>query len=199
MSLNACELEIDLFCRGMRVPADVSLVGARSVTRTCAGLGSGLEVVIPTQSILKPEVWVNVPVVEHFASESPYRLQGGPAHGYHIVDDHDGAAYAVRLPKEPVWYSRQTSRDVPMNHIGVLHGTSLGININMACAFWHYSPPLNCRFCTSGLKLGENEGGDKAISDVVETCWAAREESGVTFVNLNSGFQESRGVECALP
>ena len=38
--LNACELEIDLFCRGMRVPADVSLEGARGVSRTRAGLGS---------------------------------------------------------------------------------------------------------------------------------------------------------------
>jgi hypothetical protein len=48
--LNACELEIDLFCRGMRVPADVSLEGARSVSRTRAGLGSGLEVVLPAAS-----------------------------------------------------------------------------------------------------------------------------------------------------
>jgi hypothetical protein len=40
--LNACELEIDLFCRGLRVPEDVALQGARGVRRTRAGLGSGL-------------------------------------------------------------------------------------------------------------------------------------------------------------
>ena len=67
-SLNACELEIDLFCRGMRVPDDVSLAGARNVTRTRAGLGSGLEVVLPTASHAKKEIWVNVPVVERFAT-----------------------------------------------------------------------------------------------------------------------------------
>jgi hypothetical protein len=32
MGLNACELEIDLFCRGMRIPSDASLAGASSLT-----------------------------------------------------------------------------------------------------------------------------------------------------------------------
>jgi len=50
MSLNACELEIDLFCKGIRVPETVSLDGARGLSRTRAGLGSGLELVIPSQS-----------------------------------------------------------------------------------------------------------------------------------------------------
>ena len=51
--LNPCELEIDLFCRGLRVPYDVMLEGARGVRRTRAGLGSGLELVIPTGSWLE--------------------------------------------------------------------------------------------------------------------------------------------------
>ncbi len=34
MALNACELEIDLFCRGMRVSEDVSLGGTGSLSRT---------------------------------------------------------------------------------------------------------------------------------------------------------------------
>src|SRR5437588_9128483 len=109
MPLNACELEIDLFCRGMRVPEGVSLAGARPVSRTRAGLGSGLELVIPTRSYVKPEIWVNVPVVERFAQASPYRLDGGPADGYRVIDERGASAYAVRLPPEPSWYSRQTS------------------------------------------------------------------------------------------
>ena len=48
MRLNPCELEIDLFCHGLRVPGTVSLEGARGVRRTRAGLGSGLELTIPT-------------------------------------------------------------------------------------------------------------------------------------------------------
>ena len=199
MLLNACELEIDLFCRGMRVAEDVALDGARGVSRTRAGLGSGLEVVLPTGSRIKDEIWVNVPVLEAFASRSPYRLAGGPARGYEIVDDRSEAAYPVRLPQEPAWYAQLTSRDVPMNRIGVLQGTYLGIYINIVCAFWSYSPPLNCRFCTTGQNVGANEERDKAISDVIETCWAARQESGATFVHLNGGFQGTRGIEFALP
>ena len=67
MPQNACELEIDLFDCGMRLPRDLSLTGARGVRRTRAGLGSGLEIAIPAASLPKDEIWVNVPVVESFA------------------------------------------------------------------------------------------------------------------------------------
>lgn len=197
--LNACELEIDLLGRGMRVPPEVSLAGARNVARTRAGLGSGLEVVLPTGSRLKKEIWVNVPVLERFVSASPYRLDGGPEAGYQVIDERLDARYSVKLPPEPEWYSRPTSGGVPMNRIGVLQGTYLGIYVNPVCAFWNYSPPLNCRFCTTGQNVGTNEARDKAVSDVVETCRAAREQSGVTFVHLNGGFQGSRGIAFVLP
>jgi len=199
MSLNACELEIDLFCRGMRIPDEISLDGVRGISRTRAGLGSGLELVIPTGSWVKDEVWVNVPVVETFAASSPYRLAGGPGGGYSIVDERTSAVYPVRLPGEPAWYSRHTTREIPMNRIGVLQGTYLGIYLSLVCAFWSYDPPLNCQFCTTGQNVGANEEADKALSDVVETCRAARDESGVTFVHFNGGFQGSRGIEFTLP
>ena len=198
-ALNACELEIDLFCRGMQIPESTSLDGARGISRTRAGLGSGLEVVLPTHSMLKKEIWLNVPVAERFASESPYSLGGSAAAGYTIHDARNGLRYPVRLPQEPGWYARETSRGVPMNRIGVLQGTYLGIYINQVCAFWNYSPALNCRFCTTGQNVGTAEAADKSIDDVVETCIAAREESGVTFVHLNGGFLGSKGVEFALP
>ena len=198
MSLNACELEIDLFCRGMRVPDSVSLEGARGVSRTRAGLGSGLEIVIPTGSRTKREIWMNVPVVERFAHASPYRLAGGPGAGYHVLDERQSDAYPVRLPPEPAWYSRETSRGITMNRIGVMQGTCLGIYINSVCAFWS-SAALKCGFCTTGQNVGAHESLDKSISDVIETCWAAREETGATFVHLNGGFQGSRGIEFVLP
>ena len=74
MSRNACELEIDLFCQGLQVPADVPLDGARGISRTRAGLGSGLEIVIPTHSWIKREIWMNAPVAEGFARRSPYAV-----------------------------------------------------------------------------------------------------------------------------
>ncbi len=199
MALNACELEIDLFCKGMRVPDSVSLEGARGISRTRAGLGSGLELVIPTATWLKPEVWVNVPVVESFAQASPYALAGDPAGGYRVVDDRTRDVYPVRIPREPSWYRRQTSRAIPMSQIGVLQGTYLGIYVNLVCTFWNYAPAINCQFCTTGQNVGEHESADKEISDVVETCLAARDESGVTFVHLNGGFQGTRGIEFTEP
>ena len=196
--MNACELEIDLFCKGMRVPDDVSLSGARGVSRTRAGLGSGLEVVLPAGSPVKDEIWVNVPVVESFARRSPYVLAGGPG-AYAIVDDRSDAHYPVRLPVEPGWYSRETSRGIPMNRVGVMQGTYLGIYVNLVCTFWNYPQPLNCRFCTTGQNVGQAEAAEKAIADVVETCRAARDESGATFVHLNGGFQGSRGLQFTEP
>ena len=197
--LNACELEIDLFCHGLRVPADVSLEGARGVSRTRAGLGSGLELVIPARSWLKREIWMNAPVVEHFVRTSPYSLGGSPETGYEILDERDKQRYPIRLPQEPAWYRRLTSRDIPMSRIGVLQGTYLAIYINPVCAFWSYDPPVNCRFCTTGRNVGQNEITAKTVEDVVETCWAAKEQSGITFVHLNGGFMGSRGLEFAEP
>ena len=197
--MNACELEIDLLCRGMRIPDTVRLGGAQSVSRTRAGLGSGLEVVVPTGSLLKKEIWINVPVVEPFAETSPYRLQGDPVRGFAIIDDRVDERYQVRLRREPTWYARSTSSGVPMHRIGVLQGTYLGIYLNPVCAFWNYEPPLNCRFCTTGKNVGTSEALEKSIADVVETCRAAKEESGITFVHLNGGFQGSRGIAFALP
>ena len=196
---NACELEIDLFCRGLRVPADVPLDGARGIARTRAGLGSGLELVLPGSSSLKSELWVNAPVVERFAARSPYVLRGDPAAGYAIHDERSGDVHPVRLPPEPDWYGWAAPGGEPMNRIGVLQGTYLGIYINMVCAFWNYAPALNCRFCTTGQNVGVSEAREKSIADVVATCRAARDRSGVTFVHLNGGFHGSRGLAFVEP
>ena len=183
----------------MWIPADVSLEGARGISRTRAGLGSGLEIVIPTDSWLKRDVWVNVPVVEAFSQSSPYVLAGSPAAGYTIRHETEGETYPIRIPTEPGWYSRETSRGIPMNHIGVLQGTYLGVYVNMVCTFWNYDPPMNCGFCTTGQNVGESEAADKAVADIVETARAARDESGVTFIHFNGGFQGTRGIQFTEP
>lgn len=194
--LNACELEIDLFCRGVRVPDDVTLEGARGIRRTRAGLGSGLELVIPTGSWLKPAIWMNAPVVEPFVERSPYVLRGADGR-FEVVDEVEGHAYPVRIPPQPAWYGWETSLGTPMARIGVLQGTYLGIYVNPVCEFWTHS--LNCRFCTTGQNVGGAENEAKAIRDVVETCRAAKEQSGVTFVHLNGGFQGGHALEFVEP
>lgn len=193
---NPCELEIDLFCHGARIDSSATLEeDARQVTRTRAGLGSGLEIVIPGP--LK-DIWMNVPVEEDFARGSPY-VVAKDARGYHVRDERADHRYLIRIPKEPAWYERLTSRGVPMSKVGVLQGTYLGIYIANSCLFWYSSPSMNCRFCTTGSNVGVNEVAQKDVQDVVEVARAAKEESGVTFVHLNSGHQAGRDLSLAAP
>ena len=187
--LNACELEIDLFCKGIRVPADVRLDGSRSISRTRAGLGSGLEIVIPTGSRLKDRIWVNVPVEERFARQSPYRLEGSPESGYAVRDERSQTSYTVEIPSEPAWYTRETKRGIPMTRVGVLQGTYLGVYFAETCMYWYNTPSAaNCKFCTTGVNVGTNEELAKKVEDVVEVARVAREESGVTFTHFNTGY-----------
>jgi hypothetical protein len=194
--MNACELEIDLFCSGLRIPPHVSLEDARGIRRTRAGLGSGLELVIPTRSRLKPEIWVNAPVVESFVEASPYVLERRRKQ-FFIHDQRHDDRYPVRIPDQPAWYDWTTASGTVMSSVGVLQGTYLGIYVNPSCAFW--STNLECRFCTTGCNVGTNEAPHKTIDDVVETCRAAKEYSGVTFVHLNGGFQGGHGLEFVEP
>ena len=92
--LNPCELEIDLFCKGIRVD-DSCTIGevGRPLVRTRAGLGSGLEVIIPGP--LK-DIWANIPVEEEFAQRSCYRIVRD-GDDFEIVDNRQGFRYPVRL------------------------------------------------------------------------------------------------------
>ena len=181
--LSPVELEIELFCRGMRVDecSSVSEDGRR-IARTRAGLGSGLEIVL--RGARKP-IWVNVPVVEAFARNSPFRLLKGPA-GYVVYDDRTDDAYPVGVPEEPAWYDRTTSSGVPMPRIGVLQGNYLGVYVSNACLYWARNAA--CRFCTTGKNVGVNEQARKKVADVVEVARAARDESGSVFTHLNTGY-----------
>jgi hypothetical protein len=194
--LNPCELEIDLFCQGMRIDPSCTLeCDARFISRTRAGLGSGLELVIPGSI---KDIWVNVPVEEDFAQQSCYQLVRDQGE-YFVNDTRLDHRYAVRIPSEPGWYMRQTRRGTPMHKVGVLQGTYLGIYIANSCGFWYHSPAVNCKFCASGLNVGVNEVARKDIDDVVEVARAAKEESGATFVHFNSGYQTDRDLDEAAP
>ncbi len=103
MRRNPCELQVDLFCNGMRLDPSVVRWGELpELRRTRAGLGSGLELVIAGEPPLNREVWVNVPVAEKFVRETPFLLCRGD--GHEIVDCRDGERYAVRAPRDPEWY-----------------------------------------------------------------------------------------------
>ncbi|HQH71872.1 MAG TPA: hypothetical protein PK360_07320 [bacterium] len=195
--LNPAELEIDLFCKGIRIHESCDLEkDARVFARARAGLGSGLEMVIPG----KHPIWLNAPVKEKFAARSPYelRLEEGR---YQVLHTGDRIRYDVVLPPAPEWYSRHTAGGVLMREIGVLQGTYLGIYLGKSCAFWNSSPRENCKFCITGLNVG-SPGGDKAektVEEVIEVAQAAKQESGITFVHFNTGYQRGRGLDICAP
>ncbi len=196
--LNPAELEIDLLCKGIRIDGTCALEDdARLFSRTRAGLGSGLELVVPAGG---KDIWVNVPVEEDFVATTPYRLLKG-GQGYLVRDDRaPSVAYPVTIPPQPEWYTRCTSKGTPMSKVGVLQGTYLGIYISNSCLYWYSTPSQACKFCTTGLNVGVNEVAAKDLDDVVETARAAKSESGVTFVHFNSGYQHAgKGLDEAAP
>ena len=181
--LSPVELEIELFCRGMRLDPSCSVgEDGRRIARTRAGLGSGLELVLPSP---RKRIWVNVPVVEEFAQKSPFELVKS-SKGYVIFDTRTEEVYSVALPEEPAWYGRVTSTGVPMSRIGVLQGNYLGVYVSNACLYWARNQA--CKFCTTGKNVGVHEQARKRVEDVVEVAHAARDESGAVFTHLNTGY-----------
>lgn len=182
--MNAVQLEIELFCRGARIDGATSTSAGRRIARTRAGLGSGLELILPR----KPkDVWVNVPVVEPFTRRSPFVIATA-ASGLEIRDERDGSIYPAKLPPEPAWYSRQTSSGVEMSRVGVLQGNYLGVYVSSRCMYWSLGANLACMFCTTGKNVGVAEELRKRVDDVIEVALAARHESGSLFTHLNTGY-----------
>ena len=91
--LNPGELKIALFCRGLRIGPGCNLEeDARFLSRTRAGLGSGLDLVIPGE--LK-DLWVNVPVEEDFVEVDPRADVG--AIGREAITDFASMGFSRRL------------------------------------------------------------------------------------------------------
>lgn len=179
-------IKLELFCEGLRLAPDCDLSGAAGLRRMRSGLGSGLELRLPGPGA----VWVNAPVVEPFARESPYSLHGSQAGGYELR--HAGRTLGpVAVPGPPAFYDRLTLSGRRMGSVGVIQGTYLGVYFGPLCANWSRSDEETCRFCSIGENVvaGDERLG-KGIRDVVETAWAARAELGITFVHVNGGFDD---------
>lgn len=192
---NEAELEIDLFCKGVRIDPSANLESYLT-SRTRAGLGSGIDIILLGK---RKDRYINVPVLESFVKTSPFRIMNSFGK-YTLTDDsQDHVIYSIEIPPIPQWYTRKTSTGKLMSRIGVLQGTYLGIYIGEVCSFWKTTPKSACKFCTTGLNVGKSEDLDKRIEDVVETAIAAKEESKITFVHFNSGEQEKGGLEIVAP
>ena len=143
------------------MPEHVSLAGARGVSRTRAGLGSGLEVVLPTGSAIKDEIWVNVPVVESFARSSPYTLIGGPHDGYTIVDTRSDVTYPVRLPGSRVVQPHDVARRARCAGLACSRARTSELHQSRS-AVLELQSPAQLPLLHDGSNVGQNEVSDKA-------------------------------------
>jgi hypothetical protein len=178
-------LKLELYCKGARLD-DSCLIeddGGRKILRTRAGLGSGLEVILPGGS------WTNIPVSERFATESPYLIRR--ERGRYRIDRGGDLVTAVELSPRPGWYDRSCSSGRAMTRIGTLQGTYLGIYQAKVCEYWTEKPQkVNCKFCSVGLNLGVDDSDEKSLDEVLEVVRAARDESGITYVDFNTGHYD---------
>ena len=182
---NPALLKLDLYCKGIRID-DSCMVeehGGRKIMRTRAGLGSGFEAILPG------ELWTNIPVVEDFVKESPYTLHYRDE-GFWVDHDKLGAISPIVPSPQPSWYERQTSTGKPMTRVGSLQGTYLGVYPSKVCEYWLEAPKQQCRFCSVGLNLGADDADIKSVEEVVEVVLAARRESGITYVDFNTGHYD---------
>jgi hypothetical protein len=181
-------LKLDLYCNGMQLDEScfVEDDGGRPIMRTRAGLGSGLELILPDG------LWTNVPVTEPFAKRSPYLLKKNKG-DYEIHRDGKFTA-RVDLSPQPDWYEWKTSQGRAMRRVGTLQGTYLGIYPARVCEYWLEYPGHidkdNCKFCSVGLNLGKDDGDEKTVQEVVEVAIAAWRESGVTYIDFNTGHYD---------
>jgi hypothetical protein len=130
-----------------------------------------------------------VPVTEPFAARSPYVLRR--CDGVHWIERDGDRVAAVRLSPRPSWYDARTASGKPATRIGTLQGTYLGIYQARVCDYWTEPTKVNCKFCSVGLNLGVGDDADeKSVDEVMEVVWAARRESGITYVDFNTGHLE---------
>ncbi|MFL6200894.1 MAG: radical SAM protein [Thermoanaerobaculia bacterium] len=186
---NPALLKLDLYCKGVRLDdsCHVEEDGGRKILRTRAGLGSGLEMILPGN------LWTNAPATEHFVARSPYTLHRsrGRLDSQYLLRWKGQDVTTVELSPRPGWYDRRTSTDKLMTQIGTLQGTYLGIYQAKVCEYWTAKPEkVSCKFCSVGLNLGIDDADEKSLDEVMEVIRAARDESGITYVDFNTGHYE---------
>lgn len=175
-------LKLDLYCKGAHIDDSLHVTdeGGRPILRTRAGLGSGLEAILPDN------LWTNIPVTERFVRHSPYVVRRR-ASGEIWIDLGDEPIAPIKLAPRPAWYDKKTSSGKVMTSVGTLQGTYLGVYPSKVCDYWTEDSPSNCKFCSVGLNLGVDDAEDKRVQEVVEVAAAAREESDITYIDFNTG------------
>jgi hypothetical protein len=177
-------MKLALYCEGLKLSetAESEILNGREITRTRAGLGSGLELVLPGN------LWVNAPVTEHFCEQSSLLLEY--TDHFFISNQKTQQSLNVELAPRPTWYSQKCSTGKQMMRVGTLQGTYLGIYPTEVCEFWTRDIKENCKFCSVGLNLGKGDSEEKKLTEVLEVVEAARNESKITYVDFNTGHYD---------
>ena len=190
--MNPGQLKLELLCRGVKIDDSIHVdEDARRIVRTRAGLGSGIEIILPD------DLWVNVPVNEGFVKGTPYKLikEGG---NFYVAKG-DEKLSRFKFAPDAKFHFEETSDGTPMRMIGTLQGGYLAIFPSPVCGFWKIGK--NCRFCSTGLNVGKNEAAVKSVEQVREVVRAAFDEKLAQFVHLNIGLMggEDRGIKFLEP
>lgn len=174
-------LKLDLYCKGIKIDEScyIEKDGGRAIMRTRAGLGSGLEAILPHN------LWTNIPVVEFFVKDSPYTLF--KKNGVYKIYRGEEFITNIRLSPQPSWYEKKTSTGKIMKRVGSLQGTYLGVYPAKVCEYWTRDTKVNCKFCSVGLNLGVDDADEKSVAEVLETVGCAVQESKITYVDFNTG------------
>ncbi len=189
------EFIVSLYCKGLRLTQSAKGLKELLVKRR-AGLGSGLEIKVHAP---KKNFWANIPIEEKFVVNSPYQLAFSDENSFYIEIQNIGKKIPVEVISPPEWYMQKTSRGIAMSKIGVMQGTYLGIYLGNTCKFWTMSPSQACKFCATGLNVGVHEAEEKTVADVIEVAQMAKQKSGITFVHLNSGYQQGNDLKQMIP
>lgn len=192
MKINPGRLKLELLCHGVEIDESIHVdEEARKIVRTRAGLGSGIEMILPD------DLWVNAPVNEGFVKKTPYRLIKDGSNFY-VAKGHTNLS-RFKFAPEANFHFKKTSDGVPMRMIGTLQGGYLAIFPSPVCGFWKMGE--NCKFCSTGLNVGKNEAAIKSVEQVREVVRAAFDEGLAQFVHLNIGLMggEDRGIKFLEP
>lgn len=187
--VNPGRLKLELFCKGIKIEEGLDPTQeGRAITKVRAGLGSGLEMILPD------DLYCNVPVLESFVKTTPFTLAKRDG-VLVILRDGEKIAHAS-LAQKPRWYDYTTTGGRPMPEVGSLQGTTLAFYPTNVCGFWKMEPRMNCRFCATGINVTDAEM--PTVDEVVEVCQAARDE-GTTFAHFNVGYFGGKALGVIKP
>ncbi len=187
--LNPGKLKLELFCRGIRLDESCDFGEGRGIVKVRAGLGSGLEMILPD------DLYCNIPVLEPFVKGTPFALS--KRDGRYVISRDGAEVCEARLAERPKWYDAKTSTGKPMTQVGSMQGTTLAFYPTEVCGFWNMDPRANCRFCATGLNV--SDAALPTVDEVVEVSKAAREEGGVTFCHFNAGYYQGKELAILRP